>query len=264
MIYDKSNHKRCGVELKNVSITYRNGCCALEKVSFFIPENTITALIGMNGAGKSTLFKAIMGFIPLEEGSISVFDHTVEEAIKENMVAYIPQVESIDWSFPILVEDIVMMGRYKHMNWLRIPSSEDHHIVTEALESVGMAFMRKRQIGELSIGQQKRVFIARALATKGRIIILDEPFAAIDFKTEREIISLLKELRNANSMILVSTHNINSVPMFCDLTIFLKKRVIAYGKTSDVFISSNIQETFGDTINIKSDDDHKLYIAENG
>ncbi|MEG8099278.1 metal ABC transporter ATP-binding protein [Candidatus Liberibacter brunswickensis] len=235
----------CGINLKNISVTYRNGYCALKDVSLFIPDNTITALIGINGAGKSTLFKSIMGFVPLDKGSISIFNKTVENALKADLISYIPQMESIDWTFPILVEDVVMMGRYKHMNWLRIPSNNDYNIVTEALDNVGMSFMRNRQIGELSIGQQKRVFLARALAKKSKVIILDEPFAAIDFKTERELISLLKSLRNEDRMILISTHNINSIPSFCDRTVFLKNTVISSGLTSDIFNEDNIGKTFG-------------------
>ncbi|ADR52868.1 ABC transporter, nucleotide binding/ATPase protein (iron) [Candidatus Liberibacter solanacearum CLso-ZC1] len=241
----KYSSTKYGIEVKDVSVTYRNGYRALKNISFSIPDNTITALIGVNGAGKSTLFQSIMGFIPIDKGSISIFNNTVENALKGDMISYIPQVESIDWTFPILVEDVVMMGRYRHMNWLRIPSIDDHRIVTEALENVGITFMRKRQIGELSVGQQKRVFLARALAKKSRVIILDEPFAAIDFKTEREVISLLQELRNEDRMILVSTHNINSVPSFCDQTIFLKQTIISYGLTSDTFNKENIKKTFG-------------------
>ncbi|KGB27540.1 manganese/iron transporter ATP-binding protein [Candidatus Liberibacter solanacearum] len=241
----KYSSTKYGIEVKDVSVTYRNGYRALKNISFSIPDNTITALIGVNGAGKSTLFQSIMGFVPIDKGSISIFNNTVENALKGDMISYIPQVESIDWTFPILVEDVVMMGRYRHMNWLRIPSIDDHRIVTEALENVGIAFMRKRQIGELSVGQQKRVFLARALAKKSRVIILDEPFAAIDFKTEREVISLLQELRNEDRMILVSTHNINSVPSFCDQTIFLKQTIISYGLTSDTFNQENIKKTFG-------------------
>ncbi|KAE9517467.1 High-affinity zinc uptake system ATP-binding protein ZnuC [Candidatus Liberibacter asiaticus] len=241
-----------GLELKDISITYPNGYCALEDVNLFIPENTITALIGLNGAGKSTLFQAIMGLIPLDKGSISIFNQTVENALKADLIAYIPQTESIDWTFPILVEDVVMMGRYKHMNWRRVASNNDYRIVTEALENVGMSSMRQRQIGELSIGQQKRVFLARALAQKSQVIIMDEPFAAIDFKTEREMIFLLKSLLNEDIMILVSTHNINSIPSFCDRTIFLKKTVLASGLTSDIFNEDNIQKTFGAQVSPQS------------
>ncbi|MBL0849217.1 MAG: metal ABC transporter ATP-binding protein [Candidatus Liberibacter ctenarytainae] len=243
-----------GLEVRNVSVTYRNGYCALKKVSFSIPENTITALIGMNGAGKSTLFQSIMGLVQLDEGEICLFNQIVKNLIRGDMVSYIPQVEHIDWNFPVLVQDVVMMGRYGFMNWLRIPSAEDHDIVAESLESVGMSFMRERQIGELSIGQQKRVFLARALAKKGKLIILDEPFAAIDFKTESELIDLLQKLRDEGRMILIATHNINSVPNFCDRTIFLKKEIIASGKTSDVFNSQNIQKTFGSTAQIPLDE----------
>ncbi|MBA5724202.1 ATP-binding cassette domain-containing protein [Candidatus Liberibacter sp.] len=247
--------KQQGLNVQNISVTYSNGHRALKNVSFFIPKNTITALIGLNGAGKSTLFKAIMGFVSLGTGSISIFGQTAEDALKEGAVAYIPQADSIDWNFPILVEDVVMMGRYKHMNCLRIPSTKDYNIVTESLERVGLISVHKRQIGELSIGQRKRVFLARALAQQGKIMLLDEPFAAVDFKIEKEITALLKELRDESRLILVSTHNIQSIPVFCDQTIFLRSNIIAAGLTQDVFNTKNIQSTFNDIPHISLHED---------
>src|SRR5699024_6420587 len=131
-------------------------------------------------------------------------------------VAYVPQNEDIDWNFPVLVEDVVMMGRYGHMNFLRIPGRADRQEVTDALERVGMADHRHRQIGELSGGQKKRVFLARALAQNAQVILLDEPFTGVDVKTEARIVALLRDLRDEGRVMLVSTHNLGSVPQFCD------------------------------------------------
>ena len=146
----------------------------------------------------------------------------VDEALKKNIVAYVPQSEDVDWNFPVLVETVVMMGRYGHMNFLRMPSRADRYKVDEALERVGMSAYRDRQIGELSGGQKKRVFLARSLAQEGRIILLDEPFTGIDVKTEAAIIGLLRELRASGHLMLVSTHNLGSVPDFCDQVVLLQ------------------------------------------
>ena len=146
----------------DVTVTYRNGHTALHDASFEIPRGTITALVGVNGAGKSTLFKAIMGFVPAARGEIRLLGRTVKDALAANLVAYVPQSEEVDWAFPVLVEDVVMMGRYGHMGFLRRASKADHAAVEEALGRVGMGDFRRRQIGELSGGQRKRVFLARS------------------------------------------------------------------------------------------------------
>jgi len=211
-----------GIAARDVTVTYRNGQTALRDASFEVPIGTITALVGVNGSGKSTLFKAIMGFIPAARGSISILGMPVKEALRRNVVAYVPQAEEVDWSFPVLVEDVVMMGRYGHMGFLRIPSAADRAAVTQALARVGMSDFRTRQIGELSGGQRKRVFLARALAQDGRVILLDEPFTGVDVQTEDSIIALLREMRDEGRVMLVSTHNLGSVPEFCDRTILVK------------------------------------------
>ncbi len=234
-----------GIRLDNVSVAYRNGHTALKHASFEVPKGTITALVGVNGAGKSTLFKAIMGFVRLTEGSVEILGMPAREALKKNLVAYVPQSEEVDWNFPVLVEDVVMMGRYGHMNFLRIPSRRDHDMVTEALKRVNMLDYRKRQIGELSGGQRKRVFLARALAQEGQVILLDEPFTGVDVTTEEQIIELLKALRDEGRVMLVSTHNLGSVPDFCDRTVFVKGTVIAYGKTAETFNEANLEKAFG-------------------
>ncbi|MFY0610054.1 MAG: manganese/iron ABC transporter ATP-binding protein [Hyphomicrobiaceae bacterium] len=240
-----SSSAASGIVAKDVTVTYRNGHTALWNASFEIPRGTITALVGVNGAGKSTLFKAIMGFVPTAKGDIKLLSGTVRDALRKNLVAYVPQSEEVDWAFPVLVEDVVMMGRYGHMGFLRRPSSADHAAVDEALRRVNMQEYRTRQIGELSGGQRKRVFLARALAQDGQVILLDEPFTGVDVKTEDQIISLLRELREEGRVMLVSTHNLGSVPEFCDRTILVKGTVLSYGPTATVFTRDNLEQAFG-------------------
>lgn len=234
-----------GISVEDVTVTYRNGHTALHDASFKIPTGTICALVGVNGSGKSTLFKAIMGFVPTARGKVSVFGLSVSQALKNNIIAYVPQAEEVDWSFPVLVEDVVMMGRYGRMNFMRIASQKDKDAVTNALRRVDMLDFRHRQIGELSGGQKKRVFLARALAQESKVILLDEPFTGVDVKTEEAIIKLLQVLRKEGHVMLVSTHNLGSVPEFCDRTILLKETVLAYGLTSEIFTQQNLERTFG-------------------
>jgi manganese/iron transport system ATP-binding protein len=234
-----------GLAVRNATVTYRNGHTALRDASFAIPTGTIAALVGVNGSGKSTLFKAIMGFVRLAQGEISILGQPVDRALKQNLVAYVPQSEDVDWNFPVLVEDVVMMGRYGHMGMMRIPRRADHEAVSAALARVNMSDFRKRQIGELSGGQKKRVFLARALAQDGRVILLDEPFTGVDVKTEDAIIKLLRSLRDEGRVMLVSTHNLGSVPEFCDRTVLLNRTVLAHGLTGEVFTQANLERTFG-------------------
>ncbi|MCG7629554.1 manganese/iron ABC transporter ATP-binding protein [Epibacterium sp. MM17-32] len=234
-----------GIAAQDVTVTYRNGHTALRNASFQIPRGTVTALVGVNGAGKSTLFKAIMGFVPVARGDIRLLGLSVKEALKRNLVSYVPQSEEVDWSFPVLVEDVVMMGRYGHMGFLRRPSKTDHEAVEAALARVNMLEFRYRQIGELSGGQKKRVFLARALAQDGKVILLDEPFTGVDVKTEEQIIALLRALRDEGRVMLVSTHNLGSVPEFCDRTVLVKGTVLAHGRTETTFTRENLEMAFG-------------------
>jgi manganese/iron transport system ATP-binding protein len=234
-----------GIAARDVTVTYRNGHTALWDASFEIPRGTVTALVGVNGAGKSTLFKAIMGFVPTATGEIEIMGRRVKDALRENIVSYVPQSEEVDWSFPVLVEDVVMMGRYGHMGFLRRAGVADHAAVDAALARVNMQEFRHRQIGELSGGQRKRVFLARAIAQDGQVILLDEPFTGVDVQTEEQIVTLLRELRDEGRVMLVSTHNLGSVPEFCDRTILVKGTVLSHGPTETTFTRENLEQAFG-------------------
>ena len=227
------SHELPGLAVNNVSVTYRNGHTALRDASFSVPRSAIAALVGVNGSGKSTLFKALMGFVRVGKGDIAILGQPVNRALRQNLVAYVP-----------LVEDVVMMGRYGHMGWLRRAKPRDHEIVDAALARVGMSEYRHRQIGELSGGQKKRVFLARAIAQQGKVILLDEPFTGVDVQTEARIIELLRELRDEGCTMLVSTHNLGSVSEFCDYTVMVKGTVLASGPTESTFTAENLELAF--------------------
>lgn len=233
------------IVVEDVTVAYPNGTVALRDTSFSLGAGTIAGLVGVNGSGKSTLFKAIMGFVTPIRGSVAVAGMPVRQALKRNLVSYVPQAEEVDWNFPVLVEDVVLMGRYGHMGFFRTARARDRELVEAALERVGMADFRRRQIGELSGGQKKRVFLARALAQEGRIILLDEPFTGVDVRTEEAIIGLMRELRGTGHLMLVSTHNLGSVPDFCDQVVLVNRTVLAAGPTAETFTQANLELAFG-------------------
>jgi manganese/iron transport system ATP-binding protein len=236
------------LSVRDVTVVYPNGLAALHDTSFELGPGTICGLVGVNGSGKSTLFKTIMGLLRPQTGEVLISSLPVDAALRRNIVAYVPQSEEVDWNFPVLVQDVVMMGRYGHMGFLRIPSAEDRRKVAEALDRVGMTGFRERQIGELSGGQKKRVFLARALAQEGQVILLDEPFTGVDVKTEDAIVALMRELRGEGRLMLVSTHNLGSVPDYCDQVVMLLNTVLAAGPTEQVFTQANLERAFGGTL----------------
>lgn len=265
------------LSVHDVTVAYNNGHVALHDASFALQPGTICALVGVNGSGKSTLFKAIMGFLRPVRGTIRVAGQPVKNAHKRNWVAYVPQSEDVDWAFPVSVWDVVLMGRYGHMNFLRIPRETDKALALESLERVKMADFRDRQIGELSGGQKKRVFLARALAQQGRIILLDEPFTGVDVKTEAAIIALLRELRAAGHIVLVSTHDLGSIPDFCDQTVIINRTVLAAGPLETTFTEANLAKAFGGALrsirvgragagelHVLSDDEEALVLDPSG
>ena len=233
------------LQVDNVTVSYPNGMVALRDASFTLTGGAICGLVGVNGSGKSTLFKAIMDFVRPVRGAVLLNGRPVGEALKENLVAYVPQTEEVDWTFPVSVWDVVLMGRYGYMNFLRRPGADDRRIAEESLVRTGMLELRDRQIGELSGGQKKRVFLARALAQRSRVILLDEPFTGVDVNTENTIVELLRELRAAGHLMLVSTHNLGSVPEFCDQVVLVNRTILAAGPTEDVFTEANLARAFG-------------------
>ena len=234
-----------GIDARDLTVTYPGGVTALRDATFALPTGTIAGLVGVNGAGKSTLFKALMGFLRVASGTVTILGRPVKEALRDNLVAYVPQAEDVDWSFPVLVRDVVTMGRQGRMGFLRRPSATDRAAVDAALARVAMSDFADRQIEQLSGGQKKRVFLARALAQEGRVILLDEPFTGVDVATEDAIVKLLKEMRDEGRVMLVSTHNLGSVPQFCDRTVLVNRTVLASGPTEEVFTPANLKRAFG-------------------
>lgn len=228
----------------NITVRYNNGHTAIYDLSFQLSGGTICGLVGVNGSGKSTLFKSIMGLITPNTGSVSLCGLVVKEALKQNLISYVPQTEEVDWQFPISVYDVVMQGRFGYMNFLRIAKQSDRDAVWQAMERVSITHLAERQIGELSGGQKKRVFLARALAQNSQVILLDEPFTGVDVKTENAIIQLLQQLRSEGRLILVSTHNLGSIPDFCDQVVMINRTVIAAGSTETTFTQKNLERVF--------------------
>ena len=234
------------LEVKHVSVAYAEGKLALRNASLKLENGSICGLIGLNGSGKSTLFKTIMGFLSPLEGTVLVQGLDSRAAQKQGLVAYVPQSEEVDWNFPVSVWDVVLQGRYGHMNWLRQTKPQDLEIAKQSLERVGMTEFKNRQIGELSGGQRKRAFLARALAQEGKIMLLDEPFGGVDANTEATIIALLSELRDLGHTMLISTHDLDSVGSFCDTVALIANRtVLEYGDTKTVFTPENLMRVFG-------------------
>ncbi len=236
-----------GIDIENVTVAY-HGKIALHSANLQLQSGSICGLVGMNGAGKSTLFKAIMGFVKPASGRVLVKGLPIHQAQRQHLVAYVPQSEEVDWNFPVSVADVVMMGRYGYMNLLRIPGANDRQIVRESLERVQMWDLRDRQIGELSGGQKKRTFFARALAQQAQVLLLDEPFAGVDVKTEKLLIDLLLQLRQIGQTILISTHDLASIQTFCDRVVLINRSILAYGNTADVFTPENISRAFDNSL----------------
>ena len=260
--------------VEHVSVTYPNGHQAIRDISFTLQGRTVCALVGVNGSGKSTLFNTIMGIIRPQSGCVRVNGLPVAQAMRQNGIAYVPQSENIDWHFPILVKDVVMLGRYGHMGMLRRPRAADRDAVAAALERLGIADLAERQIGALSGGQKKRVFLARALAQQSRIILLDEPFTGVDAKTEFAVMELLKNLRDEGYLMLVSTHNLGAVPQYCNEVVLINRELIAHGDIHEIYTVDNLERAFGSVlkniglgevaprVRIVSDDEHPAVFVD--
>jgi ABC-type Mn2+/Zn2+ transport system ATPase subunit len=215
----------------------------LSGVSFALRPGTLTGLIGPNGAGKSTLIKVILGLHRPWRGSVRVLAGDVGEV--RGRIGYMPQIELVDWEFPVSVEDLVTLGRYGRLRRLRPPSGEDRERVRGALERVGLWELRRRQIGELSGGQQRRLLLARALARSAEFLLLDEPLAGLDVGAQEDLERLLRDLVAAGSTLLVATHDLHHVAHSYDEVLCLNGRIIAQGDPETVLTEDVLQQTFG-------------------
>ena len=215
-------------------------------VSFEVPQGELVAIVGPNGAGKTTLLKAIMGLMKPAAGRALVYGKPFEKA--RHWVGYVPQRGSVDWDFPTSALDVAQMGLYGKLGWFRRPGRKEREKAMECLEKVGIAHLADRQISQLSGGQQQRVFLARALAQDARLYLTDEPFAAVDYKTERAIVALLRELKSQGSTVIVVHHDLATVPDYFDRVVILNKRLVAEGPVSEVFTKENVAEAYGGAV----------------
>ena len=228
--------------IEDATVSY-NGRPALDAVTMHVPHGAQVAIVGPNGAGKSTLFKALVGLLPLRGGRVLL--HGRAPGGQADPIAYVPQREEIDWSFPVTVSDVVMMGRYGRLGWLRRPQAADREVVARCLDELGIAALAGRAIGELSGGQQQRVFLARALAQEPHVLLLDEPFTGVDVNAREALLDLLAGLRTQGITILVSTHDMETAARRFELVALLNKRLIAYGPPPEVFTPEHLSEAFG-------------------
>ncbi|PBI83561.1 putative ABC transporter ATP-binding protein [Rhodococcus erythropolis] len=232
------------IRVENVSVHYGE-VHALDDVDLTLNSGSVCGLIGMNGSGKSTLFKVIMGMIKPNNGSVRIAGLDAAAARKSGRVGYVPQSEDVDWTFPISVRDVVMMGRYGHLGFLRRPRRADREAVAAALERVELTEFADRQIGQLSGGQKKRAFVARGIAQDASILLLDEPFAGVDKRSEATISTLLRELAADGRSILVSTHDLHAVPKLCDEAVLLMRKVLVHSDPDTVLQPENLALAFG-------------------
>ena len=232
------------LELDSVTVKY-DDVTALDGVSLAVAPGRVCGLIGMNGSGKSTLFKSLMGLVKPESGTVRLSGLPPAKARKSGLVAYVPQSEDVDWTFPLSVRDVVMTGRYGHMGPTRRPRAADRAAVAEALDRVELAELADRQIGQLSGGQKKRAFVARGIAQGASVLLLDEPFAGVDKRSEATITALLRELAADGRTILISTHDLHTLPQLADEAVLLMRRVLAHGTPRHVLRPEQLARAFG-------------------
>lgn len=237
----ETNHK-IAVAVDDLTVAY-NYKPVLWDIDLQIPEGVLMAIVGPNGAGKSTLIKAILGIIKPIAGFVSIYGEPYKKMQKA--VAYVPQKGSVDWDFPTTVLDVVMMGTYGNLGWIKRPTSKEKKQALEALEKVGMLAFKNRQISQLSGGQQQRVFLARALVQNASIYFMDEPFQGVDATTEVAIINILKELRKQQKTVVVVHHDLQTVPEYFDWVTFLNVKKIATGPVKEIFNDDNLTKTYG-------------------
>jgi manganese/zinc/iron transport system ATP- binding protein len=239
------NNEQTAIQITDLTVAYREKP-VLWDVDLDVPGGVLMAIVGPNGAGKTTLIKAILGLVRPAAGQVLIYGRPYAE--QRHLAGYVPQRGSVDWDFPTSVLDVVMMGRYGALGWLRRPGRPERQAALEALEQVGMAAYADRQISQLSGGQQQRVFLARALAQNAQVYFMDEPFQGVDATTERAIVSLLQTLRAAGKTVIVVHHDLQTVPEYFDWVTLLNVRRIASGPVAEVFTEQNLRQTYGGRI----------------
>lgn len=235
------------IEIHDLCVAYGKKP-VLWDIDTIIPSGTLATIIGPNGAGKSTLLKSILGLVPATSGFVHILGKSVEHS--RQAVAYVPQRESVDWDFPVSVLDVVMMGRYGKLGWLKRPSRNDRDIAQDCLNLLGISSLASRQINQLSGGQQQRVFLARALAQDASLYLMDEPFAGVDAATESSIIEIMRRLRDEGKTVVTVHHDLQTAPEYFDWMVLLNFHLVAAGPTQSVFTSENLQKTYGGRLTI--------------
>lgn len=241
------------IVVEHVTVRYGE-VLALDDVSAVIRAGAVTGLIGMNGSGKSTLFKTLVGAIRPATGSVLLDGMPPASARRRKLVGYVPQSDQVDWAFPVSVRDVVMMGRYGHLGPARRPRRADHAAVDAALARVELTELADRQIGALSGGQRKRAFVARGLAQEAPVLLLDEPFAGVDKRSEQMIVHLLRDVAAEGGTVLVSTHDLHALPALADEAVLLQRRVILHGGVEEVLRPENLALAFGLDVLDRDDD----------
>lgn len=234
------------VEVSDLTVAYRDKP-ALWDIDLTIPTGRLAAIIGPNGAGKSTLIKTVLGLVPAAAGTVSIFGRPYRE--QRRLVGYVPQRNTVDWDFPTDALDVVMMGTYGRLGWVKRPGHAEREWAMQCLETVGMGQYAHRQISQLSGGQQQRVFLARALAQDAQLYFMDEPFAGVDATTERAIVSVLQTLRDQGKTVVCVHHDLESAPEYFDWAVLINVRVIAAGPFGPTFTPDNLARTYGGRVN---------------
>jgi manganese/zinc/iron transport system ATP- binding protein len=235
------------LEIHDMTVAYHRKP-VLWDIDLIVPGGKLVGIVGPNGAGKTTLIKAALGLVPLASGKVEIYGQPYRK--QRHLVGYVPQRESVDWDFPITVLDVVVMGTYGSLGWIRRPGKAQRDLARHCLEQVGMSEYASRQIRQLSGGQQQRVFLARALAQSAQIYFMDEPFAGVDAATERAIVKLLQTLRSEDRTVLVVHHDLQTVREYFDYVILLNMRLVACGPTETSFTKQNLQRTYGGRLTI--------------
>jgi manganese/zinc/iron transport system ATP- binding protein len=236
-----ADHEDCLV-IRDLTVAYGRRV-VLQHVSADIRRGQVIGVIGPNGGGKSTLLKAILGIAPVVAGTVSLFGRPATHL--RSRMAYVPQREVVDWDFPVTVFDVAMMGRYPRAGWIRRPGKRDRDAVDEVLERVGLADLRRTQIGQLSGGQQQRAFIARALAQESDVLLLDEPMTGIDASTQDVVLEVIEEERRRGKIVLLATHDLVSASCACDCLCCVNERMVSYGPVDETYTPANLAETYG-------------------